>query len=234
MMARRTVLGFGLCVVLSLAGCGKKETMRYKMTVEVETPEGLKSGYAVREVVYDEGYQGPSIGESRPQWSVKGEAVAVDLGDSRTLFTLLTGGDGDVDYGARIYGRALETAPYPGDPDASFARAQSASLYPKAPSTYGLLNTNPLPMLVRFKDINDPKSVERVDPAALDKAFGAGVRLKRIVIEQTQEDVTVGIEKRLGWWSSYSNLQLDGHRYNDSTEFANGLNRLAFSQGVKK
>jgi hypothetical protein len=46
-------------------------------------------------------------------------------------------------------------------------------------------------MMVRFRDLNDPKSVERVDPEA------AGV--KRIIVETTGDDVTTGIEKRLGW-----------------------------------
>ena len=59
-------------------------------------------------------------------------------------------------------------------------------------------------MLVTFKDINDPKTVERVDPNNLAEAFGQGVRLARASIEITNEPVTTGIEKRLPWmgWSS--------------------------------
>ncbi|MDP3550575.1 MAG: hypothetical protein Q8R81_09275, partial [Novosphingobium sp.] len=89
MKALRVFL-LGLCMALSLAGCGNKETMRYKMTVEVETPEGLKTGFAVRELEFRD-RSGFPLGESRPQIKLRGEAVAVDLGGGRTLFALLTG-----------------------------------------------------------------------------------------------------------------------------------------------
>ncbi|MEN9924232.1 MAG: hypothetical protein RL268_358 [Pseudomonadota bacterium] len=118
--------------------------------------------------------------------------------EGQVLFALLTGGGGDFDYGARIYGRALQTAPYPGDPDAKFAQASAAELYPTSPATYGRKNTDPLPMLVRFADLRDPKTVERVDPKDLAKSFGPGVQLTRITIAMTDEAVTVGIEERLG------------------------------------
>jgi hypothetical protein len=58
------------------------------------------------------------------------------------------------------------------------------------------------PLLVTFTDTNDPKSVQRVDPANLAASFGVGVRLKRIVVEKTDEAVTVGIRERLGWLGS--------------------------------
>lgn len=47
------------------------------------------------------------------------------------------------------------------------------------------------PLMVRFRDLGDPTSVERVDPAAIG--------VKRIVLETTSDEVTTGIEKRLGW-----------------------------------
>ena len=46
-------------------------------------------------------------------------------------------------------------------------------------------------MIVKFRDLNDPKSVEMVDPVAIG--------VKRIVIETTGDAVTAGIEERLGW-----------------------------------
>ncbi len=52
-------------------------------------------------------------------------------------------------------------------------------------------------MLVRFRNIRDPSSVETVDPDNLAKSFGAGVRLKRITVQITDDPVTSGIDKRL-------------------------------------
>ena len=47
------------------------------------------------------------------------------------------------------------------------------------------------PLMVRFGDISDPKTVEQVDPDTIG--------VKRILLETTRDDVTTGIEKRLGW-----------------------------------
>ena len=57
-------------------------------------------------------------------------------------------------------------------------------------------------MLLRFGDLADPKSVARVDPNDLAASFGPGVKLVRATIEITDDPVTTGIEKRLGWVAS--------------------------------
>jgi hypothetical protein len=53
------------------------------------------------------------------------------------------------------------------------------------------------PLLVTFTDMQDPTSVTRVDPANLAASFGTGVRLKRIEVEVTDDDVTTGIGETL-------------------------------------
>ena len=185
-MARRGVLGlFAGGVAVLLAGCGDRNSLRYKMTVEVETPEGLRSGSAVRQVRLSGG--GFMFGEGRKLWRLQqGEAVAVDLPSNQTLFALLSGGDGDADYAGQVPLRAGVN-----DSDGLI------ELWPNAPDTRGLKHTDPAPMLVKFNDIHDPKSVARVDPANLAVSFGAGVALKRITIEKTNEPVTIGIKKSL-------------------------------------
>lgn len=179
-----------------LAGCGNTETdMRYKMTVEVETPEGARSGFAVREIVIsDEDCWYCFLGEGRAQARLVGEAVAVDIAPGQTIYALLTGASGEVDYGARI---AMRAEVWGKSPDAP--RPAPVQLWPEVPKTAGLANTNPLPMLVRFGDPADPTSVEEVEPDALDKAFGPGVRLRRITVQATDEQVTMRIAERLGW-----------------------------------
>ena len=56
-----------------------------------------------------------------------------------------------------------------------------------------------LPMLVRFRDPNDPTSVERVDPLDLASSFGPGVTLKSAFVEITDDPLTRGIEARFPW-----------------------------------
>ncbi|HEX7876810.1 MAG TPA: hypothetical protein VF489_09530 [Sphingobium sp.] len=185
MMARRGVMGAMVAVVgvAVLWRCSLNSSLRYKMVVEVDTPQGVKSGFAVREMGFNtDNIVRPATG------SLKGEAVAVDLPGGQTLFALLTGGDGDVDYAMQIGGRA-----------GVWESSGPVELYPVAPNTVGLQRTDPLPMLARFGDVRDPKSVERVELGVLDQTFGPGVRLRRITIEKTRESVTVGIGKRLGW-----------------------------------
>jgi hypothetical protein len=68
------------------------------------------------------------------------------------------------------------------------------------------------PMLVRFRDIRDPKSVEPVDPEHLDRSFGPGVTLRRFTVELTDDSVTTGIEKRLAWVKNMLDFQYDGQK----------------------
>ncbi len=80
-------------------------------------------------------------------------------------------------------------------------------------------------MMVRFRDLNDPKSVEKVDPEAI------GVR--RITVETTSDDVTTGIEKRLRWLPTHNGaLAYDGQMHPNDPE--KDLNQDAFSSEIRK
>jgi hypothetical protein len=188
MITRRAFAGLvlGGVALAALSGCGQRRSFRYKMRVEVETPDGVRSGTAVREVLYSEPGNLPSIGESRPQWRVKGEAVAVDLPGGKVLFALLTSGDGVFDYAGR-------------DIDFLFRElgGKEIQLWPNPPKTVSPHINNPLPMLVTFKDVKDPTSVQRADPDDLSASFGKGYALKAITVQVTDEAVTMRVEKRL-------------------------------------
>jgi hypothetical protein len=101
------------------------------------------------------------------------------------LFVLLKDGDGSNNYSGQLWHALNGGADLDNDDVMAFVAKMGGGDY-KAE-----LPRAEWPMMVRFRDLNDPKSVERVDPAA------AGVR--RILLETTKDDVTVGIEKRLGW-----------------------------------
>lgn len=188
-----------LMVAILLAGCDSAERVRYKMTVEVETPQGLKTGYAVRELRR----RPPSnsfLGQDRGSTKLIGEAVAVDLPGQQTLFALLTGSGGDVDYPSQILYRTKLWGQPIGASVELFPTGPRTSYYPKG-------SAQP-PMLVRFLDPHDPKSVEEVSPDDLARAFGPGVKLKRITIEVTDAPVTVGVEKRLPSYGSETGFDL--------------------------
>lgn len=232
MMARRGVLGLlsALAGGVVLGGCDLLGGggYRYKMTVEVETPEGLRQGHAVRQVSF----------YSRPQGvygaKVQGEAVAVDLPGGQVLFALLSAADGYPDYAAWIADWALKRELKPGGANAGYDAGDFAELWPTQAKTHNPIGQTRGPMLVRFHDLADPTSVEWVEAGDLAASFGPGVALKRVTVERTSDAVTNHVSERLIWFNRYKNLQLDGRRYNDSQEFPNTFNRLNFSQGVVK
>jgi hypothetical protein len=196
MMARRGVLGLlAGAATFVLSGCGffGGNSYRFKMTVEVDTPQGMKSGSSVYAVM------GSSFTD------VRGEALMVDLPDGKMLFALLrranaTGGNDNL---AQLSMRALDPA-YNGAAIESAKRIASSD----GITSPGAARAEDNPLLVTFADINDPTSVTRVDPADLAASLGAG--LKRIMVEVTDEDVTVGIQKKFPWWEKLKNRHLDG------------------------
>lgn len=173
----------------------RPHTYRYKLTVEVATPEGLKTGYAVREVKWRKTPKlTPEAHDS--ETTQRGQAVAVDLPGGKSLFLLLDANAYDAVFTAfyevgggtvpRVLNRARETGTvYTMPPSAEFGK--------------GRLQYRPYPRFVFFHDISDPRTVERVDPEKLAATFGKDVRLKRITAVVTDDPVTTGIERRLGW-----------------------------------
>ena len=99
----RTVFG-AVCLMALPAGCSlidRTPDYRYRLTVEVDTPQGLRTGSSVIEVqtsVAGE-YSIPSPGAVSHR--VRGEAVAVDLPGGQTLFALLRS-DNDIDWASRV------------------------------------------------------------------------------------------------------------------------------------
>ena len=189
MIKRRGALGLmGGMATFVLSGCGMfggSSTYRFRMTVEVDTPQGLKTGSSVYEVWATTNNTRLLPEEHARDWRVKGEAVAVDLGGRQFVFALLKTGaiQGDLAglsmtaLDPAFHNDIVESAARIAGGDGTRARADVAR--------------KDWPMLVRFGDINDPKSVEAVDPDRIG--------VKRIWVETTKDDVTTGIEKRLGW-----------------------------------
>ncbi len=171
-----------------LSGCGLlhgKPTFRFRMTVELQTVKGLKSGSSVMEYYsHKEPALLPEEGSGFRAGISRGEAVVVDA-PSGPIFALLTMSNGSADIDV-LGAFAPELWDRPWEEKMAAVRRLS--------SEDGIKVTLPRagwPMMVRFADANDPSSVERVDPAAIG--------VKRILLETTNEDVTVGIQKRLRW-----------------------------------
>lgn len=223
-------------------------TWRYKMTVVVETPEGVKSGSAVREMSNARSKIELNLPQGTHPAKIKGEAVVVDLGERGVLFALLSGYRYGPDHAKTILFNVFPSG-HGGN------SAGGIKYYRDLKDAKATLEPPDYPVLVMFRDINDPKSVERVLDITAGKSgyatrdeyklrkdrfeelFGEGVRLKEITIEMTEEPVTWEVERWLGWLSEYYSKRLDGQRFGTArTEyrFANSLSSGSFSTGEKK
>ena len=224
MMARRVVLGVlagGLAAWLWGSGMSGNPGYRFKMTVEVDTPDGVRTGSSVYEVE-TMGSRDLVAGGKGSRFTLRGEAVAVDLPGGQTLFALLKtvaqSGHDDLGVSSMV---AMDPA-FDYDWMASTRKIASGDGI-KSPAE---VPAGYFPMLVMFRDIRVPKTVELVDP----RVFG----VRRIVVEVTDEAVTSGIEERLEWLSDYYSKRLDGQRFGDGLSFANSLSSGAISTEASK
>ncbi len=187
------------------------------MTVTVETPEGIKTGSAVREASR---YTEPSIlpDQGGTFYNItKGEAVVVDLGHRGVLFGLI--------------GRQAEAK--------SIFRAKIGEKNEVITLSY-----DQYPMLVYFKDPLDPKTVVELsvdnritkgrygtDVTHFTNAFGDGVFLKSITLEQYTNDVAnIGITRYLPWLIEIKDY-IDGKFAGGGPELSNILDKGDFIKG---
>lgn len=168
------------------------ETLRYRITVALDTPEGLKTGSAVREVKY-----WPACREAYCP-HVYGEDVVVDL-DRRGILVALSDRN-NIAYGisyvatARMRGLLNRKAPAP--------VGTKWTLWPEA-----------YPEFVAFKSSHDPITLKVLTPPEnlsdhefdqtleknIEDAFGTGVKIKEVNIEKTNDPATVQIKTILPW-----------------------------------
>lgn len=212
----------GSALALAMGEGRVSGSWRYKMTVTVETPEGIRSGSAVREVsnaISNPGLDCPECGNAP---SIEGEAVVVDLGQRGVLFALLRGNPwlGE-DYAKGV---VFHIFPYSG----GYSTVEGIRHYSTLKEGKATLKPYQYPMLVTFTDRDDPKSVKAVLDMAyrenskrmpediilkqdhFEELFGPGVKLKEITIEMTDDPVTLSIEKFLPWLRALDGGYLHG------------------------
>ena len=171
---------------------------KYRLAIEVETPDGVRAASGVLSVHPDRGY-------SRKGSTVtKGDAVVVDLGAGKNFVALLAHIDDkvlDLDAINYVALRAYNAA----GRKTSFN--QMSAMTGAVPVTGALL-----PVLARFSDINDPATMRVVKPDDLEASWGKGFRLRAVTAEAVPngfwpldfggalgEPVTRGIEAKLPW-----------------------------------
>lgn len=165
----------------------RPNSFNYRMTVEIETPEGVRSGSGVIEVGAANRVKFLPEGGVRSVY-VRGQAVIIEMPTGGPIFALMKYEEG----GLVPLWMALRTLVPDFNPMDMVKAAGRMRLGQK-----GVVQRKNYPMLVRFTDIEDPKTVEQIDPGDLGASFGEGYMLKSITIEITDDPVTTGIDERL-------------------------------------
>lgn len=176
---------------------------KYRLTVEVDTPEGVKSASGVLSVHPDRGYS------RKGHTATKGDAVFVDLGGGKNLVALLAHIDKTVDLDGINY-VALR---------AYRATGRNPSFNEMSGMAGPVAVTGALvPVLLTFADPGDPSTARNLVPDDLEAALGKGFRLHGITAEVMSngfwpldfggplgEPVTRGIEAKLKWLNGADN-----------------------------
>jgi hypothetical protein len=163
---------------------------RYRLTVEVDTPDGLRNGSSVIEVERKDFGWAPAPGP-RYEYRVRGEAVFVDLGAGRNVVAVLAHGDNAervdevISFWVEAYGL------FRWDQEVWTGRRELRGAVELRPPL--------IPTLVTFADPLDPKTVRVVQPHEFEEVFGPGFRFRRATLEVVSA----------GWWPA-SALGLSG------------------------
>ena len=189
-------------LTMTAGACARLAEVRYKVLVEVDDNGTPRSGSSVWSFRLSK----PTVALASPyDAAFKGEAVAVDLGNHNVLFALLVDEKGNSGTGMMWPENLFKDLSSGSDRVRNIRRiASHEGLAREVPRFFPPISKSrePMvqyPMLVRFRELDRPETLEAVAPDALDRAFGAGVKLKRISIQITNDPVTVGIKKRLPW-----------------------------------
>ena len=219
------------CLILAACTSGDAPDYRYRLTVEVATPEGLKTGSSVIQVRQRMVRSSSAPSDSGVSRSVRGEAVAVDLPGGQTLFALLRSVH-SVDWAANLMQTLApntQEETFEQELDNMLALKSEIVLPRMFPPVGHLPERTAYPMFVTFGDIDNPASVERVDPDDLAATFGEGFEIKRITVQMNDDLVTTGILKRLRWYyRGHENLRTEDFPEGFPVGDFNGLFRTGF------
>ena len=188
-LSKKSFALIAILIALAAIGIGLRDYIiphkwNYKITVEIETPEGIKTGSAVRQVIARRNiakFVNPDLPDY--QYDVIGEAVIVDLGERGVVLELPT------------YDVLLKAFPHVDN--------STAIQYYAKNLTVGVSARIKQHSFITFTNIHDPKSIKTVDAQFFDQFFGDGVGLKSITLEIVEDDVTWGqVRRYLDWYDT--------------------------------
>lgn len=183
-----------LISVCFLTGCFLIEEYTYhqKLTIKIETPEGVVTASSVIRFHHDFYPHGAPLMSNERSSRVEGEAVVADLGEGRFLFALLP------DTSPIAYS-AFDDLRTRGTGSLLKALTEHAGQPPRpVPGRYW-------PQFITYKNTADLHSVVEVEPSDLSKVFGDGFSILEVSVQIVDTPVTVGrVQTVLPWMSDPS------------------------------
>jgi len=166
-------------------------TLRFKMTAEFETPQGLRTGSGLVEATY--GIQFNPVGGDVPlilrTFTVRGDAIAVEIPNASPVYVTLR------PVSHQNLGAELLDAV--GEKPTKSGRDWIAEL--QSLSGVGRITPKSAPLLVTFRDPRDETSGRGSLPT---DEISPGVRLRGIRVEVTNEPISRNIQRHLPWLTS--------------------------------
>ena len=177
----------------------------FKLTVEVQTPDGIKSGSVVNESVFEFQRFGREFGPSTSQGLTRGEALFIDLGKSKNIIVSI-GLDEDRQYNSPpsfemgVLALALSN-PRLWDVKAKDFPERLTEAEKNGPFQF---DVRQLPTLLTLTDPTDYKSMKKIaDPSNLTSSLGAGFEIKKATVELTHDALSEKIESELPWLTAF-------------------------------
>lgn len=191
-------LAVAACAIASSSGDYPSGTWRYKMTVAVETPEGIKTGSAIREI---SAVSRPKrLGESNDTHIKleRGEAVVIDVGANQPVFALLKGKDDAITAFFKAFPSHCSEGPASRCGIRYYSNLSKANAVELAVEDY--------PMFAAFKNTQDPKSIvalsqtgSQKNHSSFESFFGKKIKILSVKIEATNESFVSILYNWLPW-----------------------------------
>lgn len=179
-------------IILILAGCSLPRAFNYRLTVAIETPEGVRTGSSVRRISFQWAWI-KNLGAAYGSTSF-GEAVAIDLGKRGYIFALPKRVQpleiGVTDAHGLITNSLLDCNDCEGQDVDNMVRRKAQALVYRGRYKF---------VLVRFRNLSDPRSMDVINESDIENILGAGVKIKSMTIAITDDAPTTGIIKLLPW-----------------------------------
>jgi len=204
------LVGIALVVWAAWSRAFPTYTVRWKLTVEVNTPQGVRSASTVLESSFFPTFG--AVGGASSE--LKGEAVFVDLGEGKNVLALLAHGRNaeNIDIIAALPVTALTGAAWGWSAFNEIERRRGAI------TGKGELKGPHIPTLITFSDLKDPNTARVIHPSAsaFEEAIGPGYSFARATMEIIPaawwplnltglfggQPITTGLTAVLPWWGN--------------------------------